>query len=83
VPLPPKDTQEAKVRQRAERFAQEIEKRSEFLRQQIALSQSRMEEAVNKSRQPSPNYQPGDFAWLDMKNIKTLRPTKKLDHKNV
>jgi Chromo (CHRromatin Organisation MOdifier) domain len=83
VPLPPKDTKEAKERQRAERFAKEIEKRSEFLRQQITLAQSRMEEAANKSRQPSPNYQPGDYVWLSLKNIKTLRPMKKLDHKNV
>jgi hypothetical protein len=38
VLLPPKDTKETKERQRAELFAKEIEKRFEFLHQQIALA---------------------------------------------
>jgi hypothetical protein len=83
APLPPASTHEAKERQRAERFAKEIKLRSEFLIEQIALGQSRMEEAANKSRQPSPNYQPDDFVWVSLKNVKTLRPMKKLDHKNM
>jgi hypothetical protein len=38
VLLPPKDTKETKECQRVKLFAKEIKKRSEFLRQQIALA---------------------------------------------
>jgi hypothetical protein len=54
--LPPANTRDAKERQRAERFAKEIEKRFQFLQEQITLAQSRMAEATDRSRQPSPNY---------------------------
>jgi hypothetical protein len=83
APLPPANTRDAKERQRAERFAAEIERRSQFLQEQITLAQSRMAEAANQSRQPSPNYQPDDYVWLSLKNIQTMRPMKKLDYKNV
>ena len=42
-----------------------------------------MEESANRSRQPSPNYQPEDYVWLSLKNIKTLRLMKKLDYTTV
>jgi hypothetical protein len=83
IPLPPANSRDAKERQRAERFAKEIGKRSQFLMEQIALAQSRMAEATDRSRQPSPNYQPDDYVWLSLKNIQTIRPMKKLDYKNV
>jgi hypothetical protein len=56
IPLPPANSRDVKERQRVERFAKEIEKRSQFLMEQIALAQSRMAEATNRSRQLSPNY---------------------------
>jgi hypothetical protein len=83
APLPPANARDAKERQRAERFAKEIENRSQFLKEQIALAQSRMAEAADRSRQPSPNYQTDDYVWLSLKNIQTIRPMKKLDYKNV
>jgi hypothetical protein len=42
-----------------------------------------MEQYANADRQPLPNYQPGDKVWRSMRNIKTQRPAKKLDNKNV
>jgi hypothetical protein len=36
---------------------------------------------ANKSRSAAPRYEVGDKVWLDTKNIKTERPTKKLDDK--
>ena len=83
IPLPPANARDAKERQRAERFAEEVEKRSQFLKEQITLAQSRMAEAADRSRQPSPNYQTDDYVWLSLKNIQTIRPMKKLDYKNV
>jgi hypothetical protein len=81
--LPPANARDAKERQRAERFAEEIKKRFQFLQEQITLAQSRMAEVANRSRQPSPNYQPSDYVWLSLRNVHTMRPIKKLDHKNV
>src|SRR5450432_1186617 len=82
-PLPPLNAREAKERKRAEVIAKAIKDRSEYLQEQIALANSRMEQYANAGRQPSPNYQPGDKVWLSMRNIKTQRPAKKLDNKNV
>ena len=42
-----------------------------------------MEGYANGSRKPAPLYKRGDYVWLSMKNIKTTRPTKKLDFKNI
>jgi hypothetical protein len=61
----------------ADRFA----KIQEFLRQQIANAQDRQELQANKSRAPAPRYKEGDEVWLDTKNLKTDRPSRKLDDK--
>jgi hypothetical protein len=47
---------QAKEQKRAEKLAQEIKKRSEFLQEQIVLSQSQIEQHSNAHRQPSPDY---------------------------
>jgi hypothetical protein len=83
APLPPKDARERRERQRAEELAKSIQDRAQYLQEQIVLAQSRMEQHSNASRQPSPSYQPGDKVWLSLKNIKTQRPTKKLDDRNM
>jgi hypothetical protein len=79
--LPQSDSK--KDRARAELFAQDCLDRYQFCQEQISLSQSRMEQFANKSRQPAPNYQPGNYIWLNLKNIKTQRPSKKLDDKSA
>ena len=48
--------------------------------EQILLSQSYQSSYANESRLPAPRYEPGDLVYLSLKNIKLLRPTKKLDH---
>lgn len=35
----------------------------------------------NRRRTPAPTFQKGDRVWLDSSDIKTTRPSKKLDHK--
>jgi hypothetical protein len=55
----------------------------EFLQDQIALSQTRMEHFANQNRKPAPRYKIGDQVWLSTRNIRTQRPSKKLDHKQV
>ena len=38
----------------------------------------RMEEQANKGRNPAPKFYVGDKVWLNLKNIQTPRPKKKL-----
>ena len=41
------------------------------------------ERNFNKKVLPQPNIQPGDLVWLSTSNIKTNRPSKKLDYKRL
>ena len=70
-------------RNRALKFAKDTKVRSEFYKEQIILTQSRIEEHTNRSRTLALVYKPGDKVWLNLKNVRTQRPTKKLDDKNV
>ena len=54
-----------------------------FLRSEIALAQASMEEQANRNRTPAPRYKVGDQVWLSTANIKTQRPSKKLDYKQI
>lgn len=49
----------------------------------MSAAQARQEEFANRSRQPARNFQVGQLVWLNAKNIRTLRPMKKLDWKNL
>ncbi|KAI0993219.1 hypothetical protein K3495_g14966 [Podosphaera aphanis] len=40
------------------------------------------EEQANKTRTAARNFKAGDRVWLNYKNIKSLRPCRKLDFKN-
>ena len=55
----------------------------DFCRTEIIAAQARWEEQVNQKRKPARRYQPGQKVWLNARNIKTLRPQKKLDWKNL
>ncbi|KAJ5545341.1 hypothetical protein N7461_007645 [Penicillium sp. DV-2018c] len=49
----------------------------------LAWAQQEMEHQSNRHRDPAPQYNVGDHVWLKLKNIKTDRPSKKLDWKNA
>lgn len=67
--------------QSADEFATFVKILHESLREQITFAQARYEK--NANRKPSPAYRVGDHVWLDARNIKTERPAKKLDAKNL
>ena len=48
-------------------------------RESIKLAQAYQESYANQKRLPAPRYKIGDLVYLSLKNIKTIRPTKKLD----
>lgn len=64
-------------------FAEQMQKIHDFCRTEMLAAQARWEEQTNKTRRPARRYRPGEKVWLNARNIQTLRPTKKLDWKNL
>ena len=64
-------------------IAARMERTWQFCVDHMALAQAEMERAANKRRTPAPDYKPGDMVFISTKNIKTERPSKKLDYKNI
>jgi len=55
----------------------------ESLRNEMVAAQLRQKEFYDLHRKPDPNLQSGDMVWLLPRNIKTTRPSKKLDYKKI
>jgi hypothetical protein len=53
----------------------------EHLRVEMRRSQAVQEEGANRGCVPAPNIQVGSKVWLDPQNVRTTRPTRKLDWK--
>ena len=70
-------------REKAANMANKMKEIREFLREEMALAQAEMEEQANRHRTPAPRYEVGDKVWLSTANIRTQRPSKKLDHKQI
>src|SRR4029078_4945153 len=51
----------------------------EDLKFHIASAQESQERYYNQHKEPQPDLQPGDLVWLLRRNIKTTRPSDKLD----
>jgi hypothetical protein len=49
----------------------------------IAAAQERYEGYANQNRQPSDQFRVGDKVWLNLQNMITNRPSKKLDWRNA
>ena len=82
-PEEPQETQGATPIQQAERIVSKIKQAEEWAQTAMANAQQQQEEYANRHRSPAPRYQVEDKVWLDLRNIKTNRPCKKLDAKNA
>jgi hypothetical protein len=67
----------------ATRFAARMKDLQTLLREEMLWAQALQQEYANRKRTPAPAYRVGDQVWLDASKITTLRPTKKLDWKNL
>ena len=74
-PLQPSTNQEAQD------LTQHMEDILKQLKANLLVSQKAQRSAANLHRTPAPSYQVGDQIWLNFKNIRTQRPSKKLDNK--
>ena len=64
-------------------FVAKIEDMRMHLRQELAWARGIQEEYVNRRRLPLSELRVEDLIMLDCRNIKTTRPNKSLDHKNM
>jgi len=55
----------------------------ESLKNEMVAAQLRQKEFYDLHRKPDPNLQSGDMVWLLPRNMKTTRPSKKLDYKKI
>ena len=67
----------------ADDFVSRVNSIREQLRDQLKWSQALQTEQANRHRLPAPQFKVGDYVMLDARNIKTARPNKSLDHKNI
>ena len=84
TPLDPDVTQRAKRDiLSADAFIEKIDQMRAHLRSQLKWSQALQKEQADRHRIPAPEFKVGDMVMLDQRNIKTDRPSKSLDHKNL
>ena len=64
---------------RGEAFVAKLKEAVEVAQAAMATAQEIQEEYANRARQVAEQYRVGDKVWLRLNNIKTNRPSKKLD----
>ena len=65
----------------ANKFADHMNKILEHCQDEMAYAQAKYAEYADKRRDPAPDYKPGDMVFLDSRNLRTQRPSRKLDFK--
>jgi len=69
------------VSEAAHQVATDIKELHLYLRDQISCALKQYEVHSAARRLPIPPFKVGDTVWLDARNIRTTRPSKKLDHR--
>src|SRR5947209_5320574 len=68
---------------RGEAFVARLKEATELAQAAMASAQERQEQYANQARQAAEQFYVGDKVWLRLKNVKTDRPSKKLDWLNA
>ncbi|KAG5716111.1 hypothetical protein E4T56_gene10872 [Termitomyces sp. T112] len=67
----------------AHEVAEDLRSLHQFLRDEINTANQAYSKHTNTHRKPTPDWPPGTLVWLDRQNLKTWRPSIKLDHKRL
>lgn len=67
--------------QKADEIVHKLQEAREYAQSAMASAQQAMEEQANRKRNQAPEFKIGDKVWLNLHNITTNRPSKKLDAK--
>ena len=67
----------------AQDFARDMEALCDLLRAEMQAAQIKYGDHYDSHRVPAPDFKVGDYVWLDGRNIRTKRPSRKLDWKNL
>lgn len=78
----PVDTPRSPVQQ-ADTIVAKIVGATEWAQVAMAVAQQEQEDTANRHRSEGTAYQVGDLVWLNLRNVRTTRPCKKLDWKNA
>ena len=76
----PKSTRKSPVSQ-ADDILRKLKEVREWAEAAMATAQEAQEKATNRRRTQAPQYHIGDKVWLSLENIRTDRPSKKLDQR--
>jgi len=68
---------------RGERVVMKLANARDWAEAAIAVAQQTQEQHANRHRQPAAQFKVGDKVWLNLKNVKTDRPSKKLDWRHA
>jgi hypothetical protein len=63
----------------AEGFLKRLQDATEWAQAAIAMSQEKQQLQANKTRTAAPQYKEKDWVFLNLRNVKTTRPSKKLE----
>ncbi|KAI0992351.1 hypothetical protein K3495_g15835, partial [Podosphaera aphanis] len=77
-PKPAKEEVLTQPEKRAEKFMNRLQEAQEYAASAMASAQQQMEDQANRLRNPAPVFRVGDKVWLNLKNIQTPQPKKKL-----
>jgi transposase InsO family protein len=67
----------------ADSVVQKLKEAMQWANASLSFTQQESERQANRRRSPAPIYKKDDLVWLNLKNIRTDRPCKKLDWKNA
>ncbi|SOV07143.1 uncharacterized protein UDID_18780 [Ustilago sp. UG-2017a] len=67
----------------ARSYADQLKQLHEYVRGELVKANSQSAEQFDQHRLPAPQFRPGDRVWLSADNIRSLRPTKKLDYRRL
>jgi predicted aspartyl protease len=78
-PTPVVQTSSKSPKGRAVQFVEHLRNGMALTQAAIAFTQQKQQESTNASRRPAERYQVGDKVWFSMRNVKTVRASRKLD----